>query len=90
VYGSIISKKSLSNQSVLPLSHISLVSLPDEPGQLNAFEILSTQKSFTVLAATPEEKQEWIVHIKLHASQAMRHQESRGIPTKKLEHSFPF
>lgn len=64
VYGTIlINKKRFNKQHVVPLEDIQLEDVEDEGDLHNGWLIKSRSKSFAVYAATPSEKQEWMVHI---------------------------
>ncbi|XP_033112809.1 pleckstrin homology domain-containing family F member 2-like [Anneissia japonica] len=64
VYGNIvINKKKYNKQHILPLEDVRLKSIEDEGNQRNGWQIISTNKSFSVYAATATEKSEWMAHI---------------------------
>lgn len=64
VYGNIvISKKKYNQQHIMPLENITLKQVPDEGNLRNGWQIISPSKSFSVYAATPSEKTEWMSHI---------------------------
>ena len=64
VYGTIVKdKKKYKNQVQMPLADIGIVSITDTPDIRNAWQITSAKKSFTVFAATPREKAEWVQHL---------------------------
>lgn len=64
VYGTIlISKKKYTNQHVLPLQEVKIITLEDDGNFKNGWQIISPSKSFAVYAATPTEKAEWMAHI---------------------------
>ncbi|CAJ0572432.1 unnamed protein product, partial [Mesorhabditis spiculigera] len=64
VYGSIvISKKRYNKQHILPIVHLKMEDLSDDGRLKNGWLIKSPSKSFAVYAATPLEKQEWMMHI---------------------------
>lgn len=56
-------KKKYAKQQLIPLSGINIIQLPDTEKIQNAWQISSAKKSFTVFAATPREKQEWMQHL---------------------------
>jgi len=67
VYGSIlIHKKRYNQQHIIPLEEVSIKELPDYEGtdQQNGWQIMAGAKSFVVYAATPNERREWIHHIR--------------------------
>jgi len=64
VYGNIvISKKKYNQQHIMPLENITLKPVPDEGNLRNGWQIISPSKSFSIYAATPSEKTEWMSHI---------------------------
>lgn len=64
VYGSIlISKKKYNQQHIMALENITLKTIPDEGCLRNGWQIISPSKSFSIYAATPSEKSEWMSHI---------------------------
>ncbi|XP_057298325.1 pleckstrin homology domain-containing family F member 2-like [Hydractinia symbiolongicarpus] len=64
VYGNIVlNKKKYNKQHILPLEEVKIIGLDDDGNFRNGWQIISASKSFTVFAATPTEKAEWMAHI---------------------------
>lgn len=64
VYANILQqKKRYNQQKIIPLRTVKVVPIADSLELQNAWQIKSAQKSFTVYAATPTEKSEWMSHI---------------------------
>eukprot|EP00730_Choanoeca_flexa_P014259 TRINITY_DN6168_c0_g1_i2.p1 TRINITY_DN6168_c0_g1~~TRINITY_DN6168_c0_g1_i2.p1 ORF type:complete len:323 (+),score=51.65 TRINITY_DN6168_c0_g1_i2:206-1174(+) len=64
VYGSIIQEKvKYAKQKILSLEDMQFVSLPDTANLKNAWLISTPGKSFTVCAASPGEKAQWLGHL---------------------------
>jgi hypothetical protein len=58
---------------IIPLRKIHLKDLPDTPELNNAWVISGDNKTFTVYAPTPIEKQEWMSDLSFYASKAASH-----------------
>eukprot|EP00045_Choanoeca_perplexa_P001621 m.20937 g.20937 ORF g.20937 m.20937 type:complete len:294 (+) comp11072_c0_seq1:67-948(+) len=64
VYGSILQEKTkYTKQKIISLEKMEFVSLPDTPTLKNAWLISTPGKSFTVCAASPREKAQWLDHL---------------------------
>ncbi|XP_028812665.1 pleckstrin homology domain-containing family F member 1 [Denticeps clupeoides] len=65
VYGSIVlSGRWYKKQQVIPLEEVQLEDLDDGVGMANQWLLRTPRKSFHVAAASPEEKQAWMDHIR--------------------------
>lgn len=63
VYGTMMMKHKLTNQHVIPLEGVKLDNLTDDGEARNGWLVRTPTKSFTVYAATPGEKREWMLHL---------------------------
>ncbi|KAJ3318145.1 Pleckstrin y domain-containing F member 2, partial [Gonapodya sp. JEL0774] len=73
VYGTPVGKmKRLGQHTVIPLARLGVASIPDDENNVNAFNIFSEQKTFTVYAATPEEKSLWLEKLSLQVNEALK------------------
>ncbi|XP_026071125.1 pleckstrin homology domain-containing family F member 2-like [Carassius auratus] len=86
VYGSImVPGRWNSNQKIIPLEDVQLENLEDGMAMPNQWLIRTPRKSFYVSAASPEEKNEWIVHIEQYKSLLVQ---AKGLPTDNAEGNF--
>lgn len=64
VYGTIVmARKKYNSMHVIDLADVKLMSIEDDLNLRNGWQIISPKKSFTVYAATAQEKMEWMAHI---------------------------
>lgn len=66
IYGTIILHKSVkkySGQQIFELRDAHVESVPDSGDIKNAFNVFSLKKSFTLMAVSQKEKQDWVIHL---------------------------
>jgi len=59
----IIARKKYNKQHIIPLENVRLQHAANDGELRNGWQIISPMKSFTVYAATPMEKNDWMSHI---------------------------